>query len=249
MESIKISLSQLQEEWHIYHFETIDSTHTYAVQNSEKLSLPCIIWADEQTHGRGRFDRKWESFQGNLMCSFVIKCPVEERRLFESPFWIAMSIYKSIFPILDNNGQLQLKWPNDILLNQKKIAGILIEKGCNNTLIIGIGINLISFAQNTSFPATSILEETGIRITTEQIIQPLASVILKDAQEWKNKEFSSIKNEWLSQVAFLSERIQVNLPHQKEIGIFQGVDDYGRLRLEQQDGAVKVISAADVFPL
>ena len=152
----------------IHFFETLDSTNTYAVRHFDELSDGDLVVAKKQTAGRGRLNRKWISTEGNLFASFVIKEP------FSEPFYATMvsslsvvaaihKLYPGITP--------EIKWPNDVILNGKKICGVLCEgvirEGKLKGIICGIGVNL-NFTQeeldSIDQPAISLSVAVGEKI-------------------------------------------------------------------------------------
>ena len=127
----------------IYYFESLDSTNIYAVNHFDELSDGDLIVAGEQTAGKGRLNRKWVSRPGNLFASFVIKEP------FGEPFYATMisslsviAAVKKFFPALEP----VIKWPNDVMIGNRKLCGVLCEgivrNGGLSGIICGIGVNL-----------------------------------------------------------------------------------------------------------
>ena len=159
-------------------FETLDSTNTYAVQHYDDLSDGDLVVAKEQTAGRGRLNRKWISTEGNLFASFVIKEP------FEEPFYATMvsslsvvAAIKKLYPEVNP----VIKWPNDVIIDGRKICGILCEgvirDGALKGIICGIGVNLnlTQEALDTiDQPAISLSVVTGEKINLKKFTDELA---------------------------------------------------------------------------
>ena len=156
----------------IIKYKEIDSTNNEAVRLlNKKKSFPYWIVAEKQTDGKGRKNRYWDSLVGNFMGTYVLEINLERKFLPHLAFVSALAIHDTIEKfILDVDGQiLQLKWPNDLILNKLKCGGILIEnissKADNyNILAIGIGVNLIKSPLRTTFPSSNIYDETNVKI-------------------------------------------------------------------------------------
>lgn len=163
------------------HFDIIDSTNKYLKENYKTLEHLTIVTANYQTHGRGQFDRIWDSNQGeNLICSILLK----EKSSFDS-IKTKLNIVKYIKSILQTyNIQSSFKIPNDIYVNERKIAGILIESEVIQDdiqyVVIGIGLN-VNQRMFGNYPATSIASETTKEIDlvqfTNKFIQGLYKLV------------------------------------------------------------------------
>ena len=155
----------------ILSFDTIDSTNDYLKTNLHKLPDGQIVTAKIQTKGRGRFENVWQSLKGNLYFSFLLKQTFESDYLFKLQMLVAVVIVK----ILKNYGiTSQIKFPNDIIVGKKKIAGILVETSVYSkveSIIVGVGINVnqIDFLELTS-KATSIKRETDQNYEVRDIL-------------------------------------------------------------------------------
>ena len=129
------------EEYKTIHFENIDSTNKYLKDNYETLDNLTFVSADYQSQGKGREDRLWTANKGeNLLFSLLLK---DEEIIKDGPF-ISLVAAVTIAVLLESYGlkKVKIKWPNDIYVNDKKIAGILLEGSLPHYLIVGIGINI-----------------------------------------------------------------------------------------------------------
>lgn len=188
-----------------------------------------VFTAKLQTKGRGRRGRHWETFSGNLYYTIVLKDIPLPARL---GFFISLALAELL--------GASLKWPNDVLLNKKKVAGILIE-ACGDFMVVGVGVNVVSHPDSTPYPATSLRAE-GICIAREELISNLTDGILKNL----TLPFSDVLSAWQKRALFLNEAITVNLPDRKVSGIFRGLDPDGFLLLETHEGLQKFM-VGDVF--
>lgn len=213
-----------------------------------------VIFSDSQTKGKGRLGRTWQSFPGNFYCSFIISPVLEMKRWHELSFIMAVSAGETIRDILLSSGNSikpEYKWPNDILVDKKKISGILLETFSNDNqkyLILGCGINISDYPKdNISYEATC-LREYGSDYSAKKIMGILIEKFDKYYCKSKNEGFKSIINIWLESAKGLNESISVTgITNDKTEGVFEGLEDNGFLRLRKDNGEISLISAGDIF--
>ncbi len=143
---------------------------------------------------------------------------------------------------------LKLKWPNDLLLGTAKLAGILIEGESDPVfaVAVGIGVNCASHPADTAFPATD-LAAGGAAVAPETLFAALARAMAARFREWQGGEgFAGIRAEWLKRAGGLGQPIRVRLGSRELAGRFHGLDEAGRLQLEQPGGVIAV-TAGEVF--
>jgi len=236
---------------------------------------PLWITAEAQTAGRGRLGRSWNSPPGNLYASLLMSDPAPFDRAPELAFVAALAVRDAIVaeaPALAP--RLGFKWPNDLLLEGEKCAGILLEgavsPGTSLAVVIGVGVNcahhppmdaggepgdkpglprLAPFGeQGVLFPATD-LRAHGADITPQQLFKRLSATMCRRVAQWdRGRGFSAILGAWLSAARGLGEQIRVRNGSGEKIGRFVGLDPFGRLVLELSDGGMEKMSAGDVFP-
>ena len=257
----------------LHHFASLESTNDAAknfYQEHETGSLwPIhVFWADEQTKGRGRMGRTWVSDLGNLYVSFLMRSLVcSSERISELSFVFGCAVYKALEICLGNGGELlKLKWPNDILVGQAKIAGILLEseiwpmatpqisekQPINPWVIMGTGINLNSAPSNLSYATTCLLQE-GMRLNSSygvpsvyDFLKILCMKLKEFIETWGKEGFLVIRELWLSKAAFLGEKISVNVGRKKIAGIFEGIDERGFLILRTET-QMETISSGNIW--
>ena len=240
----------------IIKYKEIDSTNNEAVRLlNKKKSFPYWIVAEKQTDGKGRKNRYWDSLVGNFMGTYVLEIDLERKFLPHLAFVSALAIYDTIEKfILDVDGQiLQLKWPNDLILNKFKCGGILIEnifsKADNHHILaIGIGVNLIKSPLRTTFPSSNIYDETNIKIDPHKFLFELNKNIVKKIDYWNyGLNYKAILEQWIEKAYLLNKEISVTLPNgKKEKGIFSSIDNEGGLILSTKKSD-KVFYAAEIF--
>ena len=222
--------------------DQIDSTNSEARRLAEAGERgPVWITADRQTAGRGRRGRAWEQGEGNLAATLLIHPTGEFAQLSFAAALAVAEMAEAFAP----SATITVKWPNDVLADGKKLAGILLESG-PGWLAIGIGVNLVSHPQGTEFPATS-LAQLGIAPPSSQdALALLAARFAHWYDAWMNQGFEILRAAWLARAGGLGAPIRARLPHETRHGVFEGIDATGALLLNEQ-GQVRAITAGEVF--
>jgi BirA family biotin operon repressor/biotin-[acetyl-CoA-carboxylase] ligase len=226
----------------IHQFEELESTNKTAFELTEakKTFDREIILAKKQNAGRGRKDRNWTSPEGNLYFSIILQPQISIDKIPQISF-VAAAALKSIMEKFTKN--VCCKWPNDILIKNKKCAGILLESKINQKdcefVILGVGINIDSNPDNTLFPATS-LKNHQIEILPLELLEKFLDEFEKIYQNWLDFGFSSVRNLWLNNAFKLKEEIFINLGDQKINGIFIDLDMEGNLILQTPNHLEKI---------
>lgn len=208
-----------------------------------------LVWAREQASGRGRQGREWSSPPGNLYMSLVLRPDCPPREAVQLAFVAALGAAGMIGPRARPAAPLRFKWPNDILLGSRKVAGILIEaEGQGDRLdfmILGLGVNLISHPDNARIPATDLLAETGETLAPETALEGFARHFMDWTSRWHEGGFAPIREAWLAHAAGLGGAVEVRLPNETLSGTFADLDANGALLLDTAAGR-RTIAAGDV---
>ena len=234
----------------IRYFESIGSTNdealAWAAKGAPDLSL---VIADEQTDGRGRLDRKWYTPKGTALAFSLILRPSTPSHLSRTVGLAALSITDS----LTRHGLVpQIKWPNDILLNGKKVAGILIETVWSglevDSLVVGMGINVnkgsLPAQEVLLFPATSIEHEFGHPPDREELLSNILSAFISQRPLLETDDFI---NTWEERLAFRGQQVQVTGTENETIsGELLGLESDGSLKLKVEMGRVILARFGDV---
>jgi BirA family biotin operon repressor/biotin-[acetyl-CoA-carboxylase] ligase len=229
-------------------YDTVGSTNAEALALSRAgESGPLWIVAQTQSAGRGRRDNVWVSEPGNLYATLLLRDPAPASRRAELSFVAALAVHAALIAIAPALSELlHLKWPNDILLNGRKVSGILIESE-SDAVAIGIGINCISHPDETKFPATD-LATAGFDVSAGEIFSALSAAMLAKLLQWnRGTQFAAVRAAWLARAAGVGGEIRVRLPDRETQGIFHGLDGNGRLLLERPGGLIETITAGEVF--
>jgi BirA family biotin operon repressor/biotin-[acetyl-CoA-carboxylase] ligase len=207
---------------------------------------PLWITAKRQTAGRGRRGRTWVSEPGNLYASLLLTDPSPPQHSAELSFVAGLALYDAIAGRIPGlSARLGLKWPNDLLIDRMKVAGILVE-GEGPAVVVGIGVNCVQHPTGTEFPATD-LATAGVRTTPESVFAPLSAAMVARLAQWsRGTGFAPIRTDWLARAAGLGKTINVALDDMNLSGQFETIDDTGRLMLRTADGKLHPVAAGDV---
>ena len=232
--------------------EETDSTNEEAKRRA-RAGAPegTLIWAERQSGGKGRQGRSWVSPPGNLYMSVILKPNRPPAETAQLSFVAALAVGEALTALLSDHARLSYKWPNDVLLDGRKVSGILLESdgGVDSHLVwmvLGIGVNVTSSPRNLSFEATD-LAACGADVSAADVLSIVSEAFLTALQRWQAEGFGLIRERWLSRAANLGEIIEVRLPAETIEGRFEGLDEYGALLLGGADQTVRRISAGDVY--
>jgi len=232
------------------HYDTIDSTNEEARRLAAAgESGPLWLTAGEQTAGRGRRGRVWDSPQGNLMSTLLLNPGRPAAVCAQLSFVSALASADAVAHFAPS-ADIKVKWPNDVLADGRKISGILLESasagGEPYFLAIGIGINLAHFPTDTIFPATS-LAWLGVPVPpVADALTELAAAFAKWYEVWRAQGFAAIRDAWLARAANLGGRIRARLQNGELTGVFEGIDETGALIL-REGGKIRTIAAGEVY--
>jgi BirA family transcriptional regulator, biotin operon repressor / biotin---[acetyl-CoA-carboxylase] ligase len=246
---------RLPGAYRLVHYATVGSTNDEAKRLARAAAEEgTLVWGLEQTAGRGRRGRAWSSPPGNLYASLILRphCPLDQAA--QLGFIAALAVGDTLSSICENRlDALSYKWPNDVLLRGRKIAGILLESELQSDgkmplfVVVGVGINLISSPRDTEFPATSIAEEDLGTISSAAALEVFAHHFQTWAGRWRGEGFVPIRAAWRTHAAALGEPIRVRLEAATLQGRFLDIDQHGALLLETA-GQLQRISAGEIFP-
>jgi BirA family biotin operon repressor/biotin-[acetyl-CoA-carboxylase] ligase len=234
----------------ILRFDSIDSTNSEALRQARKGADEglCII-ARQQTGGRGRQGRTWASpMDAGLYCTIVLKPKLEDRFLPLITLTAAVAVHAGLTEL---GLQPDIKWPNDVLVNEKKICGILAETTETPTaqaVVVGIGINLNSksFAAELAAKATSIADQLG-RADSSAVEELLLNYFGHYYRQLIDKGPAEILVEWKRRSTYFSGKaVRVTLQNTTFEGVTDGLEDNGSLRVTKVSGEVALVTAGDV---
>jgi BirA family biotin operon repressor/biotin-[acetyl-CoA-carboxylase] ligase len=229
-------------------FDTAGSTNSEALRVAREGERgPLWVTAGRQSAGRGRRGRTWVSEPGNLYASLLLSDPAPAQHWPELSFVAALALHDAVTARIPGlASRVLLKWPNDLLIDRNKFAGILVE-GEGAGVVIGIGVNCIHHPAGTDFPATD-LATAGVRITPEGVFASLTAAMLHRLGQWQHgTNFAAVRADWLARAHGLGKPIRVRTGEGELTGVFDGIDDAGRLVLCSADGTMQALAAGDVL--
>ncbi|GHF47272.1 biotin--[acetyl-CoA-carboxylase] ligase [Seohaeicola zhoushanensis] len=235
--------------------DVVDSTLDEAARMAPQLAGPVWILAKEQTAARGRRGRVWVQPNGNFAATLVMRMTERPDVAALRSFVAALALFDAVAEVTGRAQGLALKWPNDVLLNGGKLAGILLESAGTGQnpghLSIGIGVNLAEAPGASEVEAgavrpVSLLSETGTSISPEDFLPHLAAAYATRDLQFTTYGFAPIRAAWLDRAARLGETITAKTGAQITTGRFETVDTQGNLVLVTPEGR-KAIAAAEVY--
>lgn len=230
----------------LYHLKAIDSTNSFIknIHNEEKQE-GIVVVADVQSEGRGRKDRTWTSPKGGLWFSILLFPKIHPKQGMLITMIGSVAVTQGIIELTDLNPEI--KWPNDILLNKKKVCGILTEietrKNNMNYVIVGVGINVNNILERKLHrPATTLKDVFGSEVSREELLTSILNSFDNHYEKINSENYDHIRKLWLSYSNIIGKKIKVEDEKNVYTGIVSDIDEYGHLLLETKSGQVKIIS-------
>ena len=250
-----MAASPLPDGYRQEHHDSLASTNAHALA-AARAGAAGGLWvtAGEQTAGRGRRGRAWTTGAGNLAASLMLVDLAPPEIAPTVSFVAALAAHQAVVDVAGPAiaERLALKWPNDLLLDRMKIAGILVEgEGLPSgafALVIGIGVNCVSHPEIAGGQAASNLAARGLPVDAETLFARLALRMDEELRRWdRGRGFAGVRAAWLARAAGIGEPIRANLAAGTVSGRFETLDEAGRLVLVGDDGSRRAIGAGDVF--
>jgi BirA family biotin operon repressor/biotin-[acetyl-CoA-carboxylase] ligase len=223
--------------------DVLDSTNAEAIRLAQAGERGTLwVMAARQTAGRGRLGRVWISHRGNLFATLLVEADLS--RSAQIGFLTGISAVDVIRTYVTAK-RVRLKWPNDILIDGCKCAGILAERASDHAVAVGIGIDLVHAPADCN--AVSVLSACGAAPEPEVVLNALVNHVHKWLTVWRETGFDALREEWLKRAAGAGEFIRVSTPKATMEGVFQAIDQDGALLLRDAGGICHRVTAADVF--
>lgn len=239
--------------WSVVTLDTVGSTNDEAMARAEAGAPEgTVIRALRQEAGRGRRGRGWDSPPGNVYSSTILRPPVPPLEAAQLSFVTALAVADMAAPLVEPTHRVAIKWPNDVLVDDAKISGVLLESavgegGLVAHVVIGVGINVASAPPATRYGATH-LSALGSMASTDTVFEAYIGALSQRYAEWRAGGFAATRGEWLRRAAWLDRDIEVSLGDTVLRGRFADLDEQGALLLQTGDGGVRRITAGDIFP-
>ena len=243
----------LPKGYKVISLDTVGSTNDVLKERAVKeyAEEGLVIWSLKQTLGRGRQNRRWISEIGNMYISVLFrpKCYLSDAA--QIGFLPVIAASKVLNDLIGPVTELRYKWPNDLLLNKKKIGGTLLEAGFDkninaNWVVVGFGLNLKHFPSKTIYPASSIKDELGVELILEEVIEAFLCNLANLYTRWLSEGFEPLRKKWLKYGHEVDDALSIKLPNGNLAGLFCDLDEKGTLVIKTNDG-LRRVSAGDVY--
>ncbi len=244
----------------LYCFQVIDSTNAYLLSLArDGAAEGTVVQADYQTSGRGRKERKWFAAPGkNLLFSILLKPELEIDYSKKIVLAAAIILAETIKQYLEIHNlpsvKISFKWPNDLMVNGRKLSGILAESILRDkkivAMVLGIGINLNeaidemdSSIQQT---ATSLFQLTGQQINREEFLTIFLRQFEKDYERFERNFYNQVVEEWKAHCDQIGQKVLISTPFGEEEGVVKDINESGYLIYEDQKGVRKALIAGEI---
>lgn len=239
--------------WRVHHVAQVDSTNRLALEKATTGETgPFWVVAQEQLSGRGRRGRHWHSPPGNLYATLLLTWPEKPHDVDTLPLVASLALHDAAIAATGIAPErLAIKWPNDLLVDGRKVSGILLEAtslaGGGLAIVIGMGVNCQHFPDDAAYMATS-FAVAGHPVAPERLFEVLADAMALRLAKWQEPGgFAALREHWIARATGLGEKITARFADGELSGRFVEIDPSGRLVLKDAAGHLHMISAADVF--
>ena len=240
------------ERYNLIIFDELDSTNLEAKRLIESgIDSDLVIVSSKQTNGRGRRGKEWISDEGNLYLSLILRPYGKPHTFCQLSFVTALALYDALSALLkDNNKSIKLKWPNDILVNDEKISGILLEfvqKNQRDYLIIGIGINVNIVPDILERKTSSLAQILGETLDTNLVLGVFMSNFHRYYRRWQMDGFAKLRKLWLNRAHKIGDVITIANDNLRISGTFKDINNQGSIRLKLASGQISIMNDGSVF--
>lgn len=253
--------SLFQQEWmslapsgvSVNYYDECSSTNSLAVEKgAQGFQQPTWFVAGKQTAGRGRRGRTWTSQSGNLYGSLLTCIEGQLNDLATLPYVVALAVRDTFLALGCDPSKVRCKWPNDVLIDEKKASGILIESSADGSqnidfVVVGVGLNLKHSPESAQFPSTCVTDHTGVDVSPSQAFRHLSHALHERLSSWQPNNVADVVREWSDVSWGLGKRREIRTNDETFTATLIGLDKDGGLRLHLDDGTMRTLYAGDVF--
>ncbi len=238
------------------HVPSIGSTSATLMQDAlNGAAGPVWLVADEQVEGKGRRGRFWHSPKGNLYASLLLIDPAPAEHVAQLSFVLALALRDAVSQIAEAQGvtglQIEVKWPNDLMINGKKCAGLLLEGGMTGQsrfVVIGMGVNLSFHPDQSNHPASD-FAALGLNTSTAHFFAFLSDAVAQRISQWEGgRNFAQIRADWLAHAYKMGQVMRINANAESYEARLEGVDPTGGLIVDHM-GRQRIVTAGEIFNL
>jgi BirA family biotin operon repressor/biotin-[acetyl-CoA-carboxylase] ligase len=246
---------QLPRGFVLQSYDRITSTNDEAHRLAEAgAAAGLVVCAEEQTRGRGRHGRTWASPPGNLYASVLLRPDCTLVAAGQLSLVAGLALAEALVRIGPPGVDLTLKWPNDVLIDGAKAAGLLLEGASRKDgraawVIIGSGVNIASCPDETAYPATCLARHGFPALRPLDVLEAYLSELDHWLGRWRRAGFGAVRSRWLARGHGLGGEVRLRLDRNEVDGRFLDLTDTGSLLLEQAGGRRREIATGEVFYL
>ena len=238
--------------FHIHQRGTVASTNDdLKALATEGAPAFTVVSATEQTEGRGRRGRSWKSPPGNLYVSLLVRPPRPASKASQLSLVAALALGDALAEYVPSS-RIHNKWPNDVQVDGRKIAGLLLEssgggQGNVEWVVIGCGVNIAVHPNLDEYDTISLDSVTDEKTSIEEFLTFLLEHFEARYDVWINRGIDPIRKAWVKRAANIGREIVVRLPQTEIRGVFEGLDASGALILTRSDGRREFVTAGEIF--
>jgi BirA family biotin operon repressor/biotin-[acetyl-CoA-carboxylase] ligase len=239
--------------FNVLRLESVDSTNTHARQLGERGAIDgTLVVAAEQTGGRGRHGRHWHSPRGNFYGSLLLRPEMKLADAASLSLVIGLSALVAIEAVAGQGLDIVVKWPNDLLLGGRKLAGILLEgastaDGSCAWLVAGLGVNLASHPGNPVYPSAA-LADVGIQgVTPDIFLTSYLAALSRNLPLWRAEGFAPFRQAWLARAAGLGRPVSLRVGDVAHHGLLADLGMDGSILIESPAGCLECFTAGELF--
>ena len=244
---------QLPPAFRLMRFDDVGSTSDEAKQLAEAgAAHGTVVWAKSQSKGRGRRGKNWASPPGNLYVSMLLRPERTPAQAMQLSFVASLALSDAIGAVVPPRCEVTCKWPNDVFVNHRKVAGLLLESSTTmaetlDWLVIGMGVNIASAPDNLARPVTALHDEGCERLTAGELLQAYCARFAARYDHWLQGGFAPQRAAWLMRAEGRDGPVTVNLEGESFQGRFIDMDETGALIVEIPGAGRRVVTAGEVF--
>lgn len=250
--TLKVAVD-LPPPFRVIRYDDIGSTSDEAKRLAEAgADHGTLVWAVSQSRGRGRRGNAWHSPPGNLYVSLMLRPDCAPAQALQLSFVASLALADAIAAFAPPGAEVTCKWPNDVFLNHRKTAGLLLESSTSggaalDWLVIGMGVNIVSAPSDVAQPVTSLAEEGCSGLTPDSLLESFCSYFAGRYEQWLADGFTAQREAWLQRAEGRGGPVTVNLEGESFVGLFVDIDESGALIVDTASAGRRVVTAGEVF--
>ena len=244
--------ADLHPAYRLVVLDAVDSTNDEARRLAEQGAEDgTLVWAESQRRGRGRRGNDWVSPPGNLYISLVLRPECTPVAALQLSFVASLGLADALGALVPPLSEVTCKWPNDVFLNHRKVAGLLLESSITtgdrlDWLVLGMGVNVASAPDDLPYPTTSLHAEGAGPVTAAEVLEGFSRHFLNRVNAWLDDGFAPTREAWLRRAEGRDGEVTVDLGKESVSGRFVDIDETGALVVETADKGRRIVTAGDV---